>query len=166
MKTKMKYDITKRNVTPLVRKVCACDCYAPREMRLTNVMEETPVTEFFLRKNQPPHSKYPSVRCSTDVYMLFNQQRLDRMTLQRFTEYLNSNVPPESSLSSLRSKCTDSQLLQFCKSRYLQSPSELMAWSKYIDYEASKLSDDYAAALKSLAPASTEPQQTEPQQTE
>lgn len=166
MKTKMKYDVTKRNITPPVRKGCACDCYAPREMRLSNLMEQTPVTEFFLRKNQPPHSKYPSVRCSTDVYMLFNQQRLDRMTLQRFTEYLNSNVPPESPLSSLRSKCTDDQLLQFCKSRYLQSPSELMSWSKYIEYEASKLSDDYAAALKSLAPAPTEPQPTEPQPTE
>lgn len=166
MKTKKKYDITKRNVTPPVRKGFACDCYAPREMRLSNLMEQTPVTEFFLRENQPPHSKYKSVRCSTDVYMLFNQQRLDRMTLQRFSEYLNANIPTESPLSQLRSKCTDAQLMQFCKSRYLQSPSELMAWSKYIDYEAQRLSDDVAAALKSLAPAPTEPQPTDPQPTE
>jgi hypothetical protein len=69
--------------------------------------------------------------------MLFNQQRLDRMSLSQLSDWLD-NQTPTSGLAELRSKMSDAQLHSFIKSRYIQSPSELMAWSEYIQSEFSK----------------------------
>ena len=80
--------------------------------------------------------------------MLFNQQRLDRMTLSQLSDWLD-NQTPTSGLSELRSKMSDAQLHSFIKSRYIQSPSELMAWSEYIQSEFSKECQKVAEELKS-----------------
>lgn len=66
-----------------------------------------------------------------DIYMLFNQQRLSKILspieLSNYIESLNNR-----SLNSLKSNFTDEQLFQFIKSRHIQSPSELLAWSQYL----------------------------------
>ena len=36
-------------------------------------------------------------------------------------------------LATLRSKCTDEQLISLVKSRYVQSSSELLSWSEHIE---------------------------------
>lgn len=74
-----------------------------------------------------------SVKFNKDIYFLFNQHRLDRMSLQAFTNYLDSMPQSTNSgLSNLRSKVSDADLHKFVKSRYIQSQSELLAWSSYI----------------------------------
>ena len=42
---------------------------------------------------------------------------------------------------------SDYDLLKFCKSRYVQSPSEMMAWLDYLSANYEKLSDDVAKAV-------------------
>lgn len=91
-----------------------------------------------------------SVRFHDDVYMLFNQQRLDRMTQEYLLNYINSMPTIFSSLSSVRKKLTDSQLLQFIKSRYIQAPSDLQRWSKYLEMVA----DSELSCIKDAASVS------------
>lgn len=83
----------------------------------------------------------------TDVSLLFNQQRLDRMTLENFSNYLDKMAAaPVSPLNSIRQKMSDSQLLQFVKSRYIQSKSELMAYTAYLMSESDQMRESLKAA--------------------
>ena len=70
-----------------------------------------------------------------DISLLFNQERLASLgpdTVKKFFDQLQSNSTSDS-LKELRSKCSDSDLLKLCKSRFIQSPSELLSWSKYLN---------------------------------
>lgn len=75
-----------------------------------------------------------SVRYVSDVSLLFNQQRLDRMSLQALKEKIDEHAQlGNDGLASIRSKLTDEQLSQFVKSRYIQSLSELRQWTTYLE---------------------------------
>lgn len=104
-------------------------------LSVTVLRDRSSVESFYRQENENVHSSDKSVSFRTDVYMLFNQQRLDRGTLAAFSDYLNKNVQPGSALSSVRKKMSDSQLHQFVKSRYIQSLGELQAWSRYLESE-------------------------------
>ena len=73
-----------------------------------------------------------SIRLTSDIYMLFNQRRLDKLTRIQLVEYFDSLSVSEPKMSELRKKMTDDQLCSFVKSRFIQTPSELMAWSQYL----------------------------------
>ena len=73
-----------------------------------------------------------SIRLTSDIYMLFNQRRLDKLTRTQLVEYFDSLSVSEPKMSELRKKMTDDQLCSFVKSRFIQTPSELMAWSQYL----------------------------------
>ena len=68
-----------------------------------------------------------------DIYMLFNQQRLDKMTREALIARFDSMSQYDDGMKALRQKCTDDQLISLVKSRYIQSPGELMEWSKYLN---------------------------------
>lgn len=90
----------------------------------------------FLHHERELSGNEKSIRIYDDVYMLFNQDRLDRMTKEALLSYINDNITSSDSLSSFRKKMTDSQLLKFIKSRYIQAPSDLQNWSKYLEQMA------------------------------
>lgn len=71
----------------------------------------------------------------SDLILLFNQERLQSLGQTAMIEYLNSIVPQSDSLAELRKNCTDDELLSMVKSRHIQSRSDLLAWSKYLDAE-------------------------------
>ncbi len=70
----------------------------------------------------------------SDVSLLFNQERLNdtlgRDGIKHFFDSFSSRSVP---LSELRSKISDEDLATICKSRYLQQPSEILAWSQYLN---------------------------------
>ena len=74
-----------------------------------------------------------STRVTSDIYMLFNQQRLDNMTREALIARFDSMSQYDDGMKTLRQKCTDDQLISLVKSRYIQSPGELMEWSKYLN---------------------------------
>lgn len=92
-----------------------------------------------------------------DIYLLFNQNRIRSAGTDTINAWLETMQPRKDPLAELRSKCTDEQLVRFCKSRYIQSQSELLAWSGYIQ-------DHYEDILAELASQSVlqNVQQTEP----
>lgn len=100
------------------------------ELIQSEFLERTPVNEFMFQENECSGSK--SVRITSDIYMLFNQQRLDRMSRERLVAYFDNVSVSEPKMRELRSKLSDDQLCSFVKSRFIQSPSELMAWSQYL----------------------------------
>ena len=76
----------------------------------------------------------------SDVSLLFNQERLNdtlgRDGIKHFFDSLSSRSVP---LTELRSKISDDDLASICKSRYLQQPSEILAWSEYLNNNYSDL---------------------------
>lgn len=103
----------------------------------------TPVDEFTFEKVICPGCD-ESISITSDVAMLFNQQRLDRCSKDLLLDYFDSLSRSSSALSELRSKLNDDQLISIVKSRYIQSPSELLAYSE-------RLVHDYGAEVALLS---------------
>lgn len=116
--------------------------------KVTCLRAPSPVETFYKQEISCPNGTCDAVAYRTDIYMLFNQQRLDRMSLSQLSDWLD-NQTPTSGLAELRSKMSDAQLHSFIKSRYIQSPSELMAWSEYIQSEFTK---EYQKAVEEQKP--------------
>lgn len=73
----------------------------------------------------------------SDVYLLLNQNRIDRQTKEALIEQINDAVG-SSGLAELRNKYSDEELCSFVKSRYIQSKSELHDYMKYLMFTEKK----------------------------
>lgn len=93
-----------------------------------------------------------SVAFSSDITLLFNQQRLSetlgRDGLKKFFDDMSARSP---ALTSLRSKISDDDLAAMCKSRYLQSASEILSWSNYLNENYQHLLDVVKSRVSSTA---------------
>lgn len=121
---------------------------------VTNLRQPSLVEDFYKQSFAVPNGSCDAVSFRTDVYMLFNQNRLDRMTQSQLSTWLDNQAPTDG-LISLRNQLSDSQLHQFIKSRYIQSPSELKAWSSYLESE-------YGSELSKLQPVDPSPVDSSP----
>ena len=123
---------------------------------VTAVRVKSPVEKFYCEELP---SVYGSPACvyRNDIFMVLAQKRLDTMTLEQFRAYLNHNGVSDP-LNNLRSKVSDADLLKFVKSRYIQHPAELKAWSAYIE---SNLSGEVSKANQEIQSrkAASKPQQ-------
>lgn len=90
------------------------------------------IDDFLFVKNKPPHSDCESVTLTSDITMLFNQQRLDKMSREALLQHFDAMSVQNSQFADLRAKLSDDQLCSIVKSRYIQTPSELMAYSNYL----------------------------------
>lgn len=90
------------------------------------------IDDFLFVKDNPPYSDGESITITSDVTMLFNQERLDRMTKEALIQHFDSMSVQSPKFADIRSKISDDQLCSIVKSRYIQSPSELMAYSSYL----------------------------------
>lgn len=101
-----------------------------KDLGQSEFLENSPVNEFCFERLEVNGNEV--VTLTSDIYMLFNQQRLDRMSKDRLLAYFENLSVTDPKMSELRSKFSDDQLCSFVKSRFIQSPSELMAWSQYL----------------------------------
>lgn len=101
-----------------------------KDLKQSEFLENSPVNEFCFERLEVNGNEV--VTLTSDIYMLFNQQRLDRMSKDRLLAYFENLSVTDPKMSELRSKLSDDQLCSFVKSRFIQSPSELMAWSQYL----------------------------------
>lgn len=120
---------TKRRVEPFKKKAQPNNLNSA-VMRTTEFLQPSPLDEFMFQEVEFDGQK--SVTLTSDIYMLFNQQRLDKLSREHLIDYFNNLSVQQPKFSELRSKLTDNQLISFVKSRFIQSPSELMAWSNYL----------------------------------
>lgn len=70
-----------------------------------------------------------SVTVSTDISLIFNQQRLEnKITASELREYIQRYTPNRSVYTA---QLDDETLLNTLKSRHIQSLSEMRAWAEY-----------------------------------
>lgn len=120
---------TKRRLEPYQEEIKPYNV-SSKDLRQSEFLENSPVNEFCFERLEVNGNEV--VTLTSDIYMLFNQQRLDRMSKDRLLAYFENLSVTDPKMSELRSKLSDDQLCSFVKSRFIQSPSELMAWSQYL----------------------------------
>lgn len=81
----------------------------------------------------------------SDITLLFNQQRLDRMTNNALDNWFRSVARVDNQLDAIRKALPVDAIGKFIKSRYIQSPSELRRWTNYL---ATTYKSEYEAALE------------------
>lgn len=70
-----------------------------------------------------------SIAVTTDITLIFNQQRLEnKLTASELREYIQRYTPNKSVYTA---QLDDDTLLSTLKSRHIQSLSELRAWTEY-----------------------------------
>lgn len=70
-----------------------------------------------------------SITVSTDITLIFNQQRLEnKLTTNELREYIQRYTPNKSVYTA---QLDDDTLLSTLKSRHIQSLSEMRAWAEY-----------------------------------
>ena len=125
-----------------------------KDLRQSEFLEKSPVNEFCFERLGVNGNEV--VTLTSDIYMLFNQQRLDRMSKDRLLAYFENLSVNDSGMRELRSKLTDDQLCSFVKSRFIQSPSELMSWSQYLMSSQDEVIAAAAAEQQTEQPAKYE----------
>lgn len=69
---------------------------------------------------------------TSDIYDLFNQQRIENLGPDVVRDFLARNLPSASPISDVISKMSDEEIVNSIRSRHIQQPSELLTWSKYV----------------------------------
>lgn len=149
---------TKRRVEPYLDEFEPYNVSA-KELKQSEFLENSPVNEFCFERLEVNGEEV--VTLTSDIYMLFNQQRLDKMTKDRLLAYFENLSVNEPKMRELRSKLSDDQLCSFVKSRFIQSPSELMAWSQYLMSSQDEVIAAAAAEQQTEQPAPYEVNSTE-----
>lgn len=100
-----------------------------------------------------------SITISTDISLIFNQQRLEnKLTASELREYIQRYTPNKSVYTA---QLDDDTLLSTLKSRHIQSLSEMRAWAEYCMENYDSLIKEaeekarLAAEEKSVADSST-----------
>ncbi|RFM28398.1 hypothetical protein [Chitinophaga silvisoli] len=84
-------------------------------------------------------NKDGSVAISTDISLIFNQQRLEnKLTASELREYIQRYTPNKSVYTA---QLDDDTLLSTLKSRHIQSLSEMRSWAEYC-------MENYASLIK------------------
>ena len=144
---------TKRRMEPYQEEVKPYNI-SSKELKQSEFLENSPVNEFCFERLDKNGTEV--VTLTSDIYMLFNQQRLDRMSKDRLLAYFENLSVNEPKMCELRSKLSDEQLCSFVKSRFIQSPSELMAWSQYLMNSQDEMIAAAAAEQQTEQPAKYE----------
>lgn len=121
----------------------------------------SPVDEFAFNETIMPDGSI-ALSYSDPIYLLFNQQRLDKngsFAIQQWLQSLQSSL--SSQLSQLRSKCSDEDLISMIKSRHIQSPSELKSWLDYCSSNIEQFNSELALLQQEQENINPEPIKTE-----
>lgn len=150
-----------REYTP-VREVQICPICASSEPDV--VLEALPTEPFRFEKTGTEDNE--AIRIRSDVSMLLHAAD---MAKKYGTGFVNSVIemrrPKSSGLQSEMDLMSDDQILDTIKSRHLQSPSELIAWSEYLIDQAKSIEDEASriALEKESAASPDENNSSDPQ---
>lgn len=138
-----------------VREVRLCPICASSEPDI--VLEELPTEQFRFEKNGTADNEY--VRIRSDVSMLLHASDMAKKYGTGFVQsMIDMRRPKSSAIQSQMDQMSDAQILDTIKSRHLQSPSELIAWSEYLIEQAKDIEQEaerLAIEQESLAAASS-----------
>lgn len=116
-----------------VREVCLCPICASPEPDI--VLEELPTEPFRFEKAGTEENEF--IRIRSDVSMLLHAADMAKKYGTGFVQsMIDMRRPKSSAIQSQMDQMSDDQILDTVKSRHLQSPSELIAWSEYLVSQA------------------------------
>lgn len=105
------------------------------------VLEELPTEPFRFEKIGTEEDE--AIRIRSDVSMLLHAADMAKKYGTGFVQsMIDMRRPKSSALQSQMDQMSDSQILDTVKSRHLQSPSELIAWSEYLVEQAKSIEDE------------------------
>lgn len=122
-----------------IREVQICPICSSSEPDI--VLEELPTEQFRFEKIGIEENE--AVRIRSDVSMLLHAADMAKKYGSNFVQSMMDMRRPKSSyLQSQMDQMSDSQILDTIKSRHLQSPSELIAWSEYLMEQAKSVEQE------------------------
>lgn len=122
-----------------VREVQLCPICASSEPDI--VLEELPTESFRFEKIGTEENE--AVRIRSDVSMLLHATDMAKKYGTGFVQsMIDMRRPKSSALQFQMDQMSDAQILDTVKSRHLQSPSELIAWSEYLADQAKAIEDE------------------------
>lgn len=99
-----------------------------------------------------------SITVTTDISLIFNQQRLEnKLTASELREYIQRYTPNKSVYTA---QLDDETLLNTLKSRHIQSLSEMRAWAEYCMENYDSLIKDAEEKARLAAEQATSEQAT------
>lgn len=144
-----------------IREVCLCPICASSEPDI--VLEELPTEPFRFEKVGVEENEF--IRIRSDVSMLLHAADMSKKYGPGFVQSMvDMRRPKSSALQSQMDQMSDAQILDTIKSRHLQSPSELIAWSEYLVEQAKDIEQEAERLVlekEASAAASTETQSDE-----
>ena len=118
-----------------------------------NVRQPSLVDEFYIEENMCCETEKTSHSFVHPLYMLFNQERLNRLGDGAVQQWLkNLDAAGHSAYNELKSKLSDDDMLSIVKSRHIQHPSELESWINHLNSRA----DAFNAEVQKLIAAKKE----------
>lgn len=122
-----------------VREVCLCPICASSEPDI--VLEELPTEPFRFEKAGTDEDEF--IRIRSDVSMLLHAADMAKKYGPGFVQsMIDMRRPKSSALQSQMDQMSDAAILDTVKSRHLQSPSELLAWSEYLVEQAKDIEQE------------------------
>lgn len=138
-----------------VREIRICPICASSEPDV--VLEPLPTEPF--RFEQAGTEQNECIRIRSDVSMLLHAADMAKKYGPNFVQsMIDMRRPKSSAIQSQMDQMSDDQILDTIKSRHLQSPSELIAWSEYLIDQAKTVEQE--AERLSLEKASVEAEST------
>lgn len=136
-----------------VREICICPICASSEPDI--VLNELATEPFRFERVGVEENEF--IRIRSDVSMLLHAADMAKKYGSNFVQsMIDTRRPKSSPLQAQMDQLSDDQILDTIKSRHLQSPSELIAWSEYlisqakdIEQEAESLALEEAQELSS-----------------
>lgn len=126
-----------------VREVQFCPICASSEPDI--VLEALPTEPFRFEKVGTEENEV--IRIRSDVSMLLHAADMAKKYGSGFVQSMfDMRRPKSSAIQSQMDQMSDAQILDTIKSRHLQSPSELLAWSEYL-VEQAKVVEDEASRI-------------------
>lgn len=145
-----------------VREIQICPICASSEPDI--VLEELPTEPFRFEKIGTEDNE--AVRIRSDVSMLLHAADMAKKYGPGFVQSMfDMHRPKSSGLQSQMDHMSDAQILDTIKSRHIQSPSELIAWSEYLIDQAKYIEDEVSRIVleKEAADSSQENESSESQ---
>lgn len=114
----------------------------------SEVRQPSLVDSFYIEKGVCAETGAETYSFNHPLYMLFNQERLNRLGDGAVQMWLKSlEQAGNSAYQNMRSKLTDSEMLTLVKSRHIQSPSELENWLNFLNERADLCNKEVAKVL-------------------
>ena len=122
-----------------IREVLLCPICSSSEPDI--VLEELPTEPFRFEKVGTEENEF--IRIRSDVSMLLHATDMAKKYGSGFVQsMIDMRRPKSSAIQSQIDQMSDAQILDTIKSRHLQSPSELLAWSEYLIDQAKLIEDE------------------------